>query len=96
MVEERSIAALALDRVLKRDAGPFAVAHPMLEHEGGRCRIADRAAMRSAVRQGVHAIVAVLEIEQEIEIAVGIVQDREVDEAPALIAHQQVIGIFFS
>ena len=66
----------------------------MLQHEGGACRIADGATMSTAIRQAVHRVVCMLQIDKEVEIAIHIVQDRQVDEAFALIGHHHVIGIF--
>ena len=50
--------------------------------------------MRAAVGQRIHTIVRFLQRFEEIEIAVAIVENREIDEALALILHQQIIGIF--
>src|SRR3546814_9052344 len=60
-IQHRGVAALALDRLFKRDAVPLAVADPMLEHEGRRGGVADRPAMRAAVGQAVHRIVGGLQ-----------------------------------
>ena len=32
---------------------------------------------------------------EEIQIAVSVIEDREVDEAPALVRHQQIVGVRF-
>src|SRR3546814_8011262 len=82
--------------MFERDAMAFAIAHPMLEHEGRRGGVADRAAMRAAVGEAVHRVVSGLQIFQEIEVAVAIIEDGEIDEALAIVLHQQLIGIFRS
>ena len=94
-IEPRSIVALAFHRVLQRNpASALAVAHPMLEHERGAGGIADRAAMRTAVGQRIDRVVAQLQRFEEIEIAVGIVEDRQIDHSGAIIGHEQVVGVF--
>src|SRR3546814_7314432 len=90
-IEQSRIAALALHRMFERDTVSLAVAHPMLEHEGRRSGVADRPAMRAAVGQAVHRVVRRLQILEEIEVAVAVVQNREIDETLALVLHQQVI-----
>ena len=50
--------------------------------------------MRAAVGQAVHRVVGMLQILEEIEVAVAVVEDREIDEALAIVLHQQVVGIF--
>jgi hypothetical protein len=58
--------ALALDGALKWHAMPFPVPHPVLKHEGSRRSIADRAAVRTAVRERINAIVRVQRLFQKI------------------------------
>src|SRR3546814_13082933 len=64
-IEQGGVAALAFHRMFERDAMAFAIAHPMLEHEGRRGGVADRAAMRAAVGEAVHRVVSGLQIFQE-------------------------------
>src|SRR3546814_2133606 len=65
------------------------VAHPVLEHEGRRGGVADRAAMRAAVGEAVHRVVSGLQIFQEIEVAVAIIEDGEIDEALAIVLRSE-------
>src|SRR3546814_14988001 len=62
----------------------------MLEHEGRRGGVADRPAMRAAVGQAVHRVVGVLQCFEEVEIAVGIVEDRQIGETGRIVAAEQV------
>lgn len=62
--------ALALDCVLESDAiAAFPVSHPVLQHESGGGRIADRSAMRAAIGQRVYCVIGVLEWMEKIEVA---------------------------
>ena len=60
----------------------------MLQQERRRGRVANRAAMRAAVRQRDHRILALQQALHEIQIAVGIVEQRKIDEPRAVIPHQ--------
>src|SRR3546814_5730451 len=44
--------------------------------------------------EAVHRVVSGLQIFQEIEVTVAIIEDGEIDEALAIVLHQQLIGIF--
>src|SRR3546814_11684685 len=46
-IEQGGVAALAFHRMFERDAMARPVAHPVLEHEGRRGGVADRAEMRA-------------------------------------------------
>ena len=66
----------------------------MLEHECGAGSIANRAAMRAAIGQRIHRVIALLQGFEEVQITIGIVEDRQIDEARAVISAEHVIGIF--
>ena len=50
--------------------------------------------MRAAIGQRIDRVVRALQRLEEIEVAVGVIEDREIDEPGALVLHQQVVGIF--
>ena len=72
---------------------PRAVADPVLEEEGGGGGVADGAAVGAAVGERDDDVVALEEAAHEIEVAVGVVQDREVDEAGAVVGAQEIVGV---
>ena len=84
---------LPFDRVLQWQTRSLPVSHPVLQHEGRRRRITDGAAMGAPVRQRVDTIIREQRALKKIQIAVGVVQKREVDHTGATIAHHEVVHV---
>ena len=82
------VSALALNRLTQAQPEALSISYPVLQHEGGRCCVANSPAVRAAIRQRVNAVIGLKDRFQEIQIAVRVVEQWEVDEPSAAVTHQ--------
>ena len=91
--EIRRLAGLRLHHILERQARPArAVAHPVGQHRGVERGIADHPAMRAAVRQAEQGVRILDQLAHDLEIAMHVVGDGEINHPPAIAADQIVVA----
>jgi hypothetical protein len=81
---------LHLDHPLERDP-VRAIARPVGEQERRHARIADRADVRAAIAQPDERERMRQHLAHDVEVAAGVVVDREVEQCPALVLEQRVV-----
>ena len=72
-----------------------AVAGPVRQQIGRKAGVADDAAMRAAVGQARHRIRIAQHFARGVEIAVGVIQERHIEHAAALVRQHRLVGQFF-
>ena len=93
---ERGLARLR--RHHERDRQFFAaaaVARPVRQKIGREAGVADDAAMRAAVGEARHGAGFAQHLMHGIEIAVGIIEERHIEHAAAVVRQHRVVGEFF-
>ncbi len=90
-VQLGGVPGLALHDVFEREARPSAaVARPVREHERGRTAVADRAAVGAGVAESHPRARVPLELVAERQVAVGVVEEREVQHPVAVVGEELV------
>ena len=85
------VARLALHREGKVEPAALAVARPERQQRRGEARVADRAHVRAAVGETDHGVGVREHLAGRVEVAVAVVEGRQVQERLPAVAQQHVV-----
>ncbi len=89
------VAAVALHEERQRDPVVVAITAPVLQQRRGEAPVADRADVGAAVAEARHGVRVDEHLVAAVEIAVDVVEERQVDEALAVAGEHHVECEFF-